>query len=423
MTHFGTSWRKLSSLCMAAMLITGSALAQATDNCPPAQEDLPSGYDWSAVESALDASPFLQGALIIYHKGEVVYWSGFKGWSGDDTCPEMLDHNFNVASLSKTMTAAITLSEIDDSTIGLSLNDLVKEHIPNATTLNTSQYDDGVGPPEQGELVYDHMTIDHLMSMTTGHDPIQAFPLNPLSCINNTVPLLGFDFETCGEAMVERAIVEDADPNNDPDYVFKPGDAFSYGPMAWQILGLASLNVHNVSYNESLTFTELVEHYLTGPTACDLPNTVITPAGNEWPAGGFETDLFDGGIFAQALLSGQCNGQTLLMPSSLDDMRVTRAPLNSSPEDIEVVSTPAKKLDLDYARGLWVYEPENTDLSKLYLGVGAFGAIAFFSPERDWAAYIHLNDQLLTGYVDATELIILDGGLGELIDTQANANQ
>ncbi|WP_162174871.1 serine hydrolase [Hyphomonas oceanitis] len=422
MTLIRMSWRKASGLCAAISLMAGPALAQDTANCPPAQGALPDGYDWSDVEDALDNSSFLRGALIIYHKGDVAYWGGFGGWSGDDTCAEMLSHNFNVASLSKTMTAAIALSETGDTTTGFSLDDLVKEHITDATTLNSSEYDDGISPPEQGEPAYDHMTIGHLMSMTTGHDPIQAFPLNPLSCINNTAPLLGSDFETCGEAMIARAIEADADPNNDPDYVFKPGDAFSYGPMAWQILGLASLNAHNLSYTEDVTFTELVEHYLTGPDACNLPNTVIMPEDNEWPAGGFETDLFDGGVFAQALLSGQCNGKTLLTPSSLNDMRITQAPLTSSPEDIEVVSTPAKKLDLDYARGLWVYEPEDTGLSKLYLGVGAFGAIAFFSPDRDWAAYIHLNDQLLTGYVDATELIILDGGLGELIDAQADAN-
>ena len=87
-----------------------------------------------------------------------------------------------------------------------------------------------------------------------------------------------------------------------------------------------------------------------------------------------------------------------------------------------MVSTPAKKLDLDFARGVWVYEPEDTAHSTVYLGIGAFGAIAFYAPERDWAAYLHLNDQLLTGYVDATELIIMDGGLAELIDDQADSN-
>ena len=98
------------------------------------------------------------------------------------------------------------------------------------------------------------------------------------------------------------------------------------------------------------------------------------------------------------------------------------APLTSSPGDIEVVSTPAKKLDLDFARGLWVYEPDDTTHSTIYMGIGAFGAIAFYSPEQNWAAYLHINDQLLTGYVDATELIIKENGLAELIDDEAIAN-
>jgi len=415
-----TFWWKTSALSAAALTMSSVAYAQSTDNCPPAQSSLPSGYDWTDVEDALDNSPFLRGALIVYHEGDVVHWDGFGGWSNDDTCADMLDHNFNVASLSKTMTAAIAFAEADDTTTGLSISDLVKDYITNATSLNASEYDDGTG---SGVLVYDAMTLDNLLSMTTGHDPIQAFPLNLLSCINNTSFLTGTDFETCGEMMVQRAIEGDADTNNDPDFVFKPGDAFSYGPMSWQILGLSLLNAHNAAYSGSdKSFTELAAHYLTGLGACNLPNTTITPAGNEWPAGGFETDLFDGGVFAQALLSGQCNGRTLMFPASLDDMREVQVPLTSSPGDIEVVSTPAKKLDLDFARGLWVYEPEDGSHSTIYMGIGAFGAIAFYVPERDWAAYLHLNDQLLTGYVDATELIIMENGLAELIDDQADNN-
>lgn len=413
--HLGRAGALLGALL--AMTLAGKAAAASYDNCPPAR--LPSGYDWTAVKDALEDSPFQRGGLIIYHKGQVVYWSGFGWWDGQD-CETFVDnHNFNVASLSKTYTAALAFAVIEDQHVGLSLNDLVKDYIPNATSLNSSTFDDSGTP----RLVYDHMTIDDLITMTTGHESVSAWPANLFSCINN--PFVSF--EDCGEEMVAADIADDPDH---ADRVYAPGDAFSYGPMSWQILGLVLVNAVNDAYSTNYSFTDLVENYLTGSGVCNFPNTTVTRSGNEWPAGGFETDLFDGGAFAQALLSGQCgSSHVLLNATSRADMTEVMVPLQSGRcdgvgncEPVPVVSSPTKKLSIDYARGQWVFAPEDLSHSTIYMGVGAWGAVTFYSPERDWAAYIHLDDHLLSGYQDAVELIINPRGLAELIDDQVDAN-
>lgn len=391
---------------LAALVFATQAAAQTNAKCP--SNPLPSGYDWTNVKTALENSPFQRGGLIVYHKGEVVYWTGFGWWDGQSCDYFINNHNFNVASLSKTFTAAMAMAVAQDPNVNFSLNDLVKDHITNATSLNASQFDDN----GTGRLVYDHMTIDDLITMMTGQETVSAWPVGLTSCINN--PFVSF--EACGEDMIAADIAEDDDPNNNSAYVYAPGEAFSYGPMSWQILGLAMVKAIEAVDPSNADFTTILEDYLTGP--CNLTDTIVKRPNNEWAAGGFETDLFDGGAFAQALLSGECgNNHTLFNAASLTALNEVTVPLQSG--SVPTVSSPIKDLDLDYARGQWVFDQGG---SKIYLGVGAWGAVTFYSPDKDWAAYLHLDDHLLTGYIDATNLIIEPGGLADLIDIQANNN-
>jgi CubicO group peptidase (beta-lactamase class C family) len=359
------------------------------------------------VEDALESAPFLKGALMIYHKGTVVYRSGFGLWKNYDQCPEFQTLSaINVASLSKTYSAALAMAVMDDPEIGMSLGDLVKDYIPNALSLNPSVYwDEDANSP--GGLAYDAMTIGDLISMTTGHDFFLPWPTNLLVCINN--PLVGF--EKCGEEMVERDIEENPDHAS---YVYEPGTAFGYSAAPWQILGLALVNAVNDAYDADLDLQGVLEKYLTGADACDLPKTRITPPSNEWMAGGVEIDFLDGGKFAEALLTGKCNdgGHTLLSASRLAAMRESTMPQT-------IVYNP-DSTGLGYGRGVWIYDadPAEPGVSS-YMGVGAWGAITFFSPDDDWAAYLHLNDHVLSGFVDA---VALAKELTALITEQAITN-
>lgn len=379
--------------CIAAAVFAGVAAAysgpaSAQDQCGP----LPSGYDWTKVDDALDSSPFLKGALMIYHKGTVVYRSGFGLWNNYDQCSEFQTlPAINVASLSKTYSAALAMAVIDDPNVGMSLADLVKDHIPNATSLNASVYwDEQANSP--GGLVYDVMTIGDLLSMTTGHDFFLPWPTNLFACINN--PLISF--EKCGEEMVERDIEES--PGH-VGYVYQPGSAFGYSAAPWQILGLALTNAVNEAYGSNFDLEGVLSRYLTGASACNLPETRITPANNEWMAGGVEIDFLDGAKFAQTLLSGKCddNRHTLLSAAAMAAMRESTMP--------DAIVYNPDSTGLGYARGLWIYDADPSEPGfSSFLGIGAWGAIAFFSPDSDWAAYLHLNDHVPSGFVDATEL-------------------
>ena len=355
-------------------------------------------YDFTDVKAALDASPFQHGALIIYHKGDEVYRTGFGWWDGYSDSQLANLPAINVASLSKTFTAALAMTIIEDTTVGLSLNDLVKDHITNATTLNTNKIN-------ATTFAYDVMKVDNLITMTSSHNYFLPWPTNLLTCINN--PL--FAFNTCGENMVKKNLEK---TGIFATYVIPPGTAFGYTSASWQILGLVLLNAVNNAYSSSLDFEALLDQYLTGENACDLQKTIITTANNEWPAGGIETDLIDGGKFAQALLSGECgDNHTLLSSASQTAMETNTMPS-------ETIYNP-DTTGLGYGRGQFIYEPTGTTSSEIFIGAGAWGATVFYSRDNDWAAYLHLDDHLLSGYEDALDL---GEALVPLIDDQADAN-
>jgi CubicO group peptidase (beta-lactamase class C family) len=355
-------------------------------------------YDWTQVKSALDDSPFQHGALIVYHKGQEVYRTGFGWWDGYSDSQLANLPAINVASLSKTFTAALAMTIIEDPTVGLSLDDLVKDHITNATSLNAGKID-------ATTYAYDVMTVDHLITMTSSHDYFLPWPTNLLTCVNN--PL--YSFNTCGENMVKKALEE---PNLSSAYVIPPGTAFGYSSAPWQILGLVLVRAVNNAHSTSLDFEAALDLYLTGPSACDLAKTSVTPANNEWPAGGVETDLIDGGKFAQGLLSGECGDAHALLSST------SQTAMETDTMPSQIIYDP-DSTGLGYGRGGFLYEPSGSTSTKIFMGVGAWGATIFYSRDADWAAYLHLDDHLPAGYEDAVELA---KELVPLIDAQADAN-
>lgn len=357
------------------------------------------GEDWTQVEEALDSSPFKRGALVIHSGGSQVYLHGFGWWSNRDSADDF--NSINVASLSKTITALLAMAVLEDANVDLALGDLAKKYIPDANTLHPYMAD-GLN------FDYDVVTIRHLLSMTTGHDFPSAFPLNPLNCVGNNL----ISFETCGELTVERQLAA------------PPGDKFSYSNLQWQILGLVLVRAVNDAYDTTMDFEDIVEEYLTGPAACDWDDTVVTPTNNEWPAGGFETDLEEGGLLAEVLLDGTCgpaDSHVLLSASARAAMRVDQVRMtygiDPDPNGTEVVNNPSAD-DRGYGLGLWNNDFTGRDYPQdAFMGIGAWGAIAFFYPDGNWSAYLHLNDRLLTGYADATVLV---DELIPLIDAQLN---
>jgi len=407
-------WIKLGPAKRAARRLTalaGMAGALALSSAGPAS----AAYDWTAVYNAMDASPFQHGAIVIYHKGNEVYRKGF-GWWSAKTPTELANlPSINVASLSKTYTAMIAMSVMDDPNVNLDLDDLVKTYVPNANTLHPYK-SDGVN------FNYDLMTVRHLMSMTAGQDYFTPFPTNLLTCVNNNL----FSFNTCGENMVKRQLQAG------------PGTKFAYSSAPWQILGLVLVRAVNQGYGVNLDFEGVVAKYLTGSGACNLAKTRITPNNNEWPAGGFENDLIDGGKLAQAMLSRTCgSGHTIMSATARAQMELDHmhdyyavcsdAPGSTDPCDAsDYVFNPAPD-NRGYGLGLFLNNqtkltngtPTTSPNENVWLGVGAWGATLFYSPDGQWAAYLHLDDHLLSGVPDS---ITLTEQLIPLIDAQAAAN-
>lgn len=396
-------------MTLLRMGLVGAASLAVSMAATPAAAD----YDWTDVESALATAPFLRGALVIMHKGEVRYARGFGTWLnydeeavlGDDPPGQSpaipVDNPVNVASLSKSFAAIAAIAAIEDPVVA----DFDYE-----TPL--SRWVSGVDS---------NMKIKHLLAMTNGQNSTLPFPVNPLTCVNN--PL--FNFATCGQNMATRPQAKKYPLNLLNSERWAPGEAFSYGSVPWQALGLAMQRAVNEGYGLSMTYTQIVAKYLTGANACNLSNTSIDLPHNEWPAGGFITNPKDGIALAELMRTGACGGHSVLSATGLSKMRT-----NIRPDATQ--SNPAKKLNLGYGMGVWT-DPETAANAEceVCFGVGAWGAVAFFSTSTGWSAYLHLNDHLPIGesegiiplieaaYEDATELAL---ELAPLINAQADAN-
>jgi CubicO group peptidase (beta-lactamase class C family) len=368
-------------------------------------------YNWNDVYNEMEAENYFpEGAIIIYHKNAEVYRKGFGNWATYNSTQLGNLPAVNVASLSKTFSAVVAMRVIEDPNVGMSLDSKVKDFITNAETLNPDGH-------------YDVMTIRNLMSMTTGQDYFLPFPTNLLTCVNN--PL--FSFNTCGQNMVKHDAVGG----------IAPGQKFAYSSAPWQILSLALTRAVNSAYGTNLTFQQVVAKYLTGPTACNFTKTTLKQPNNAWPAGGFETDLVDGGKLAEAILSRSCNGGfTVLSAASRVQMELDHihnyyaicTQPNCDPADngADYVTNPAPD-DRGYGLGLFLNNQTELDdgtpvtaaVTPVWIGIGARGATLFYSPDGDWAAYLHLNN---SGLDASAKGLALAERLVPLIKVQADAN-
>lgn len=393
------------AVCAAALCVAISAVmpAAATE------------YDWTAVEALLEASDFEEGALVINHAGAIEYAHGFGDyWSSygpEQVLGENLSESINpvdnpilVYSLSKSFAAVAIIAAIEDSAVA---------NLTYDTKINTLIND--VSP-----AVNANMRIRHLLSMTNGQDSPWPYPSNLLTCINNPA----YIFETCGKNVSNVAQALNTHTLNLFDR-YAPGQAFSYGNVPWQYLGLAVLRAVNASISPDLTFTEMFRRYFDPPSAddaCDFDDTTITPAGNEWVAGGFYTNPRDGIALAEVLRTGYCGSHQILSASGLETMRTNQGIGGLYEQYNPDVSNPP----FDYGMGVWISDkrsggvivtPDVTD-DDLYLGIGANGATVFFSPAGEWSAYLHVNVDLAAA--DAAALVVqLAPAIEEAI---ANAN-
>lgn len=359
-------------------------------------------YDWASVDAALEASSFDQGALVVnYDGGPVEYAKGFGNWTSygpeavlgenlaEGTNP--VDDPIIVYSLSKTFAAVAVIAAIEDPAVsGLDYDTSIK------TLIND------VSP-----AVHAGMRVSHLLSMTNGQNsPLLVYPTNILTCINN--PL--FAFETCGKNVSNTPQAYNTHTLNLFDR-YAPGQAFSYGAVPWQYLGLAALRAVNASLSTDMSFTAMVRHYLSsaGDADCDFDDTSITPSGNEWVAGGFYTNPKDGAALAEILRTGKCGERQILPVAALEAMRANVGISALYEEYNPDNSVPP----LDYGMGLWISDARNQtgaivspDVTNddLYLGIGADGAVVFFSPASLWSAYLHVSKSL--SYQDAVNLAI-----------------
>ena len=314
-------------------------------------------YDWSGLETTLTlgtGGPTQPsgGALIIIHKGDVVYRDIFGDWASSD-----LDEAIPVFSVSKPISAIVALAVDEDSLAPWNINDYLISYVPTI---------------DDYHVEYQNIRIRHTLSHISGME----------SDTPNSQPCLADDTTTLAACV--DLITQD-------ELKSVPEQQFRYTGSAMQMMGLAMENALNQSWHQT------VEDYLAGP--CDLDSADFSYYGNQnpWIAGGVVMDLDSGGEIAELMRTGACldeNDQsvTILSPASVSAMRADQT------EGATIIYSPYTDFRR-YGYGLFRNDGLGANLGlrnlDFYSHAGAGGAYPWYDTGREYSAFLLLEEPAL----------------------------
>lgn len=344
-------------------------------------------YNWAALDAYLGGgtNPIDRGALVIYHKGQVVYRKNFGAWAGTNW--ENLSRN--VASVSKSYGAAIAMMADEDPYINFSIQDNLTTHFPTVTNINPA---------------YATMTMRQLLAMTAG---VPALNIGN-SCLGDDV---NYTFASCVRTdIVPRALYQSA----------APGSYFVYSGGDWNVMGYGLLNAYNIGYSVQRNWGQLAADYLFDE--CGWTATRYQQTNNFWVGGGIETNLDEGGEMAQLLLSGTCTNAAnqsvqRLSLNSLIKMRQDQwltAQLGVSAYG----NLGGGRENRKYGYGLFHNNAGPLaayNRNSLFFGPGAWGSHLFIDTVRGYSGFLYVKDSFANG-TTVFETIV------PLIEPQIEAN-
>lgn len=354
------------------------------------------GYDWAMLDAYLATRPEAVegGALIVYHKGEIVYRKNFGLWSGTD----LEDISRPVASVSKSHAAVIALMADEDPALNFSIDDDLATHYPAVVGFNPS---------------YSGMTMRQLLAMTAGIAGLS--PVN--SCLGDDS--LGFD------QCIEQGILLDGAGTARPLYRNSaPGTFHVYGGAPWNVMAKGVQTAFNRGHRVSHDWGQIADHYLFRP--CGWTATRYGQTRNFWVGGGVRTNLDEGGELAQLLLSGSCtNGRSLRTPviglTSLETMRrdqLSGATIGASAYGKLGGGREARR----YGHGLFHNNAgplAAPGRGTLFIGPGATGSHLFLDTARGYAGFLYLAEGPFVGFPRGTRIFET---ILPMIEAQVDAN-
>lgn len=160
-------------------------------------------------------SGFLNGAVLVAYKGEVIFKAGFGYADVEQEIPNTPDTKFRIASTTKQFTAALTLTLVEDGL--LELDGMISDYLPDY-------------PVPQGQKIIIH----HLLSHTSGI-PSYTTPEFMESEVQNPHP---------PDSLVALF--------SDLDLQFEPGSQWAYSNSGFVLLGAIIEEVTGKSYEEAL---------------------------------------------------------------------------------------------------------------------------------------------------------------------------
>jgi CubicO group peptidase (beta-lactamase class C family) len=167
------------------------------------------------LDNLVDCEPGVRSGLLLVD-GPAFHWKGASGVAfADSGLPILPDDQFNIDSITKMMTAAITMMLVEDGT--LALEDRISAHIPGPLVKELHVY--------KGRSYGEEITVRQVLNHTSGIADDWACP--------GFVDLIAAD---PGKRWSPEETVEYVKRNCEP--CFEPGNGFHYSDTAYNLLGL-----------------------------------------------------------------------------------------------------------------------------------------------------------------------------------------
>jgi CubicO group peptidase (beta-lactamase class C family) len=224
-------------------------------------------------------SGVLNGSILVAEKGEIVYHEAL-GASNINQDKLTTDHNFRLASVSKTFTSIAILMLLEEG--GLKLEDKVSSHLL--------------------DFPYNEITIKHLLTHTSG---LPSYPA-----------LLDQYWDTANADRPSRMIASNKSAyklllEHEPLVLFQPGDEYRYSNTGYMLLALIVEEISGISFQKFMQENffdplEMTSTYVNSPDgnnptemrAFSLKQDLLT---GDYISGDFhyQNGMYgDGGIFS-----------------------------------------------------------------------------------------------------------------------------
>lgn len=163
-------------------------------------------------------SGVLNGSILVAEKGEVIYHKAV-GISNIQEEPLTVEHNFRLASVSKTFTSIAVLMFLEDGK--LNLNDKVSNHLTN--------------------FPYREIEIEHLLTHTSG---LPSYPqlLDEYWDVENT--------GSPGRKIASNKNAYELLQQYQPAVLFQPGDEYRYSNTGYMVLALLVEEISGMTFQE-----------------------------------------------------------------------------------------------------------------------------------------------------------------------------